>query len=315
MTSLLAKNDHRRDIVGLKYIYPVHSRRSGGLSIGINVNTNNACNWQCVYCQVPELKKGGAPTVDLFLLKQELRTFLKYVLEGSFFDDFKVPPHERIIKDFAISGNGEPTTLKNFDELVLLIGNIAQETQKLIFEQYQKNESPLQPSLLIPEPTLKQTAPTSDQAKFKLVLITNGSLIHLPQVQNGLKIWNQFGGEVWFKLDSATELGRQQINQFKISNENVWRNLNLSLQICQTKIQTCLLENCGAGASAEEANDYVNFFLQLKELALYPEILIYTIARPSHQPGADQLKPMSLEKMQSFAHPLQEIGFKVKIST
>ena len=50
--------NHDRNIYKSKYIYPVVSRRSKGLSLGINLNTNNACNWQCIYCQVSNLKLG-----------------------------------------------------------------------------------------------------------------------------------------------------------------------------------------------------------------------------------------------------------------
>jgi hypothetical protein len=75
----LSKNDlnvteHNRDSAGLRYVYPVVSRRAGGVSVGINLNTNNACNWRCIYCQVPDLKLGMAPPVDLTLLEQELRS-------------------------------------------------------------------------------------------------------------------------------------------------------------------------------------------------------------------------------------------------
>ena len=65
MVSKLSTTCHRSDIVGLKYVYPVISRRMGGLSIGINFNTNNACNWRCIYCQVPGLTLGAAPEIDL----------------------------------------------------------------------------------------------------------------------------------------------------------------------------------------------------------------------------------------------------------
>ena len=61
---MLNVHDHSRESVGMKYIYPVVSRRAGGVSIGINLNTNNACNWACIYCQVPNLTRGTAPPVD-----------------------------------------------------------------------------------------------------------------------------------------------------------------------------------------------------------------------------------------------------------
>jgi len=73
--STLKTTNHNRDIVGLKYVYPVLSRRAGGLSIGINFNTNNACNWRCIYCQVPDLTIGAAPEIDFQLLEKECGSF------------------------------------------------------------------------------------------------------------------------------------------------------------------------------------------------------------------------------------------------
>ena len=127
VVSKLTTTDHCSDVVGLKYVYPVISRRMGGLSIGINFNTNNACNWRCIYCQVPDLKIGAAPKIDLELLEQELRAFLIDVKEGDFYDRYNVDTDKRIIKDIAIAGNGEPTSLKDFAAAVELIGKIATE--------------------------------------------------------------------------------------------------------------------------------------------------------------------------------------------
>ncbi|MEO1885426.1 MAG: radical SAM protein, partial [Methylococcales bacterium] len=124
MQKKLSTTDHSRDIAGLKYVYPVLSRRAGGLSIGINFNTNNACNWRCVYCQVPDLVRGAAPVMDFQLLEDELRFFLDNVLNGNFFDQFNVPEQQRVIKDIAISGNGEPTSLKGFARAVQLVGQL-----------------------------------------------------------------------------------------------------------------------------------------------------------------------------------------------
>ena len=70
---MLTTIDHRRDSAGLLYVYPVISRRAGGVSVGINLNTNNACNWACVYCQVENLTRGGPPPIDLDRLESELK--------------------------------------------------------------------------------------------------------------------------------------------------------------------------------------------------------------------------------------------------
>ena len=96
-SKLLHIGDHSRDIAGLTYVYPVVSRRAGGVSIGINLNPNNACNWRCVYCQVPDLKRGSAPQLDLVKLEAELRTFLHEIVHGDFMQTHVIPggtPHQ-----------------------------------------------------------------------------------------------------------------------------------------------------------------------------------------------------------------------------
>src|SRR5687768_11026624 len=74
--SELTVSDHRRDAAGLVYVYPVLSRRAGGVSVGVNLNPNNACNWRCIYCQVPDLKRGPAPRINVPQLESELRGLL-----------------------------------------------------------------------------------------------------------------------------------------------------------------------------------------------------------------------------------------------
>ena len=54
--------DHRRDFSDNRYVYPVVSRRSRGVSIGVNLNPDKVCNFDCVYCQVDRTTPGGAGT-------------------------------------------------------------------------------------------------------------------------------------------------------------------------------------------------------------------------------------------------------------
>ncbi|HRE17307.1 MAG TPA: radical SAM protein, partial [Rhodocyclaceae bacterium] len=102
---MLTIQDHRRDSAGMTYVYPVISRRAGGVSVGINLNVNNACNWGCVYCQVEGLSRGGPPPIDLELLRQELTQFLAEALHGDFMSR-EVPEGARALMDVAFSGNG-----------------------------------------------------------------------------------------------------------------------------------------------------------------------------------------------------------------
>ena len=283
MASKLTETNHRSDIVGLKYVYPVISRRMGGLSIGINFNTNNACNWRCIYCQVPDLKIGVAPEMDFKLLENELRFFLDDVLNGDFYERFQVDEDKQVIKDVAIAGNGEPTSLKEFSRAVELIGKIAIDAG--VFPQ------------------------------SNYVLITNGSLVHQTKVQSGLKILNSFGGEVWFKLDSATDEGRALINNSGQSLKTSVENLMLSAKLCTTKLQTCLFDYDKQGLSNKERLAYLNLLSNIKKSGCnLQRVMLYTIARPSMQPEAVRLAPLSAEILHAFADEVRLLGFDVSVS-
>ena len=281
--SKLTTTNHCSDVVGLKYVYPVISRRMGGLSIGINFNPNNACNWRCIYCQIENLKIGAAPVMDFTLLEDELRFFLDDVLTGDFYERFHVDVDKRVIKDIAIAGNGEPTSLKEFARAVELIGKVA--TEKGVFPRCQ------------------------------YVLITNGSLVHLPKVQEGLKILSAYGGEVWFKVDSATEEGRSLINNTAQSCKASLKNLMLSVSLCQTKLQSCFLDYDNESLTDREKEAYLDLLRDIKSVGCkLQQIMLYTIARPSQQPEASLLKPLSVEILNGFANEIKLLGFDVSVN-
>ncbi|MGZ5575701.1 MAG: radical SAM protein [Methylobacter sp.] len=283
MVTTLTTTNHSRDIAGLRYVYPVLSRRAGGLSIGINFNTNNACNWRCIYCQVPDLKIGAAPDLDFQLLEDELRFFLDDVLNGDFYRRFQVDEDKQVIKDIAISGNGEPTSLKDFDKAVALIGRVATEAGVLPHSNF--------------------------------VLITNGSLVHRSGVQNGLKVLKEYGGEVWFKLDSATEQGRALSNNARQSSKASVENLLLCAKLCPTKLQTCLLEYDKQGWSREEKDAYLDLLRNIKEKGyMLKEVMLYTLARPSHQPESERLEKLPVGELNAFADEIRRLGFEVLVS-
>jgi wyosine [tRNA(Phe)-imidazoG37] synthetase (radical SAM superfamily) len=282
MATILTTTNHSRDIAGLRYVYPVLSRRAGGLSIGVNFNINNACNWRCIYCQVPDLKIGSAPDLDFHLLEDELMFFFDEVQNGDFYQRFQVDDDKRIIKDIAISGNGEPTSVKDFDKAVALIGRVATEAGVL------------------------------PQSKF--VLISNGSLIHRPSVQNGLKKLREYGGEVWFKFDSATEEGRALMNNAGQSRQASVENLLLSARLCPTKLQTCLLDYDKRGLSLQEKNAFLDLLKSIKTKGcVLRGVMLYTIARLPLQPESARLEKLSVETLDAFAEEIRLLGFEVSV--
>ena len=274
--------DHSRDIVGLRYVYPVVSRRAGGVSVGINLNTNNACNWRCIYCQVPDLQRGTAPKMDMALLEQELRGFLHELLHGDFMQR-RVPEGVRRINDIALSGNGEPTSAEEFAQVIALIAKLRQE-------------------LALP-------------ADIKLVLITNGSLIFRENVQQGLRLMAQLNGEVWFKVDRASKEGMQRINDTRISMSKVRENLATAISLCPTWLQTCWFALDGKAPDKQDEDDYLDFLAGLLRDGIKPQgVLLYTLARPSMQPEAPRLAALSAEQMETFAARIRALGVETKVS-
>lgn len=250
--------------------------------MGINFNTNNACNWRCIYCQVPDLIKGVAPDLDSALLEDELKYFLNDVQHGDFYQRFQVDADNRIIKDIAISGNGEPTSVKNFSYFINMIGDIATELG------------------VLPE--------------SNFVLITNGSLIHQQKVREGLRALHSFGGEVWFKFDSATKEGRAIFNETAQSVKSSLENIRISSELCTTKLQTCLFDYAGQGLAVKEKLAYLDALKIISKTTNIKEVLLYTLARPSMQPEASQLAALLPDVLSAVAEEIRQLGFKVSVA-
>jgi wyosine [tRNA(Phe)-imidazoG37] synthetase (radical SAM superfamily) len=274
--------DHDRNSAALRYVYPVVSRRAGGVSVGINLNPNNSCNWRCIYCQVPDLTRGTAPPVDLVLLEAELRYFLTELLHGDFMQN-RVPEGARRINDIALSGNGEPTSAAEFSQVIALIARVRTE-------------------LALPE-------------TVKTVLITNGSLLHRPDVQLGLRDMAKIGGEVWFKLDRASEAGMQQINDTHARMDKVRENLILAAAACPTWLQTCWFALDNEPPSHQDEDDYLNFVAEVLRCGNSLQgVLLYGLARPSQQREAPRLSALPAAVLQDFADRIASLGLPVKVS-
>jgi hypothetical protein len=281
--SNLSISDHSRDSAGLRYVYPVISRRAGGVSVGINLNTNNACNWRCIYCQVPSLVRGAPPPVDMKLLEQELRGFLHDLLHGDYMQH-RVPEDARRINDIALSGNGEPTSAEDFADVIELVARL-------------RAELPL-------------------DSAIKTVLITNGSLMQRINVQQGLRRTAQINGEVWFKLDRASEAGMALVNDTRMSMDKVREHLRIAIACCpNTWLQTCWFALDGAAPDKQDEGDYMNFLAALSCDGIRPRgVLLYTLARPSLQPEAPRLGALAMNELEPFAARIRTLGLEVRVS-
>ena len=275
----LVPQDHRRDFAGLTYVYPVVSRRAGGVSVGINLNPNNACNWHCAYCQVPGLVRGEAPPIDLAKLEAELTGFLADLAEGRFMERH-VPENWRTVRDIAFSGNGEPTSSRQFALAVSLVGRIRDAAG------------------------LRGTP---------IRVITNGSLVGRAYVQEGLRRLSQLGGEVWFKVDAGRPEDIRRINGVALAPAAIARNLARCAELCPTWVQTCLFRWDGAAPDEAAMAAYLEV-LTMAGIDKLKGVLLYGVARPSMQPEAPHVSPLSQQALEAYGELINTKGLTVTVS-
>ena len=67
------------------FVYPVLSRRSRGLSIGVNLNPDKVCNFDCIYCQVDRRSAAVTDFVAVERLLAELEQTLELVESGAIY--------------------------------------------------------------------------------------------------------------------------------------------------------------------------------------------------------------------------------------
>nr|WP_225433134.1 radical SAM protein [Thauera sedimentorum] len=263
----------------MTYVYPVLSRRAGGVSVGVNLNPNNACNWHCVYCQVPDLVRGAAPLIDLARLEAELDGFLNALVNGDWLLR-NAPEGAREVRDIALSGNGEPTSAAAFPEVVELIHRLRQK--------YGLTRVPLR-------------------------LITNGSLLGRERVRAGIARMGEIGGEVWFKVDGGRPEDIERINGVRMPVARVVRNLAACAQLCPTWAQTCVFRWDGVGPDAQALAAYLDVLERAGSDRLRG-VLLYGVARPSMQPEAPRVSPVSLDELECVAEAIRKKGLTVTVS-
>jgi pyruvate-formate lyase-activating enzyme len=272
----LTPRDHNQVLPDFHYIYPVVSRRAGGVSIGVNLSLNNACNWRCVYCQVPDLKRGAPEAVDVALLEQELAAMLTQILHGSFMHDH-VPAGMRQLSDIALAGNGEPTLSHQFPEVV--------------------------------DAVLRQVEAFGLRGKLRIVLITNGSMMHRQPVQAALRRMADAGGEIWIKVDRGSAAAIRRVNQVGQEPDRVRRQVEQAVACCPTWVQTCMFCWNETPPDTGDVADYLDLVASFSGIR---GVLLYGVARRPMLAEGRHVGPATTAWMQTLATQLRERGIVVQ---
>ncbi|MBI4717531.1 MAG: radical SAM protein [Planctomycetes bacterium] len=251
------------------YVYPVISRRSGGLSIGINLNPDTACNFDCIYCQVDRKAAVRTRRLRVSLLGEELSDMLSAAQSGLLFDDpafCDVPRTLHRIRDIAFSGDGEPTTCKEFLECTTLVADLKRRAGLL---------------------------------HVKIVLITDACYLTRPEVAAGLAVLDQNHGEIWAKLDAGTEEYYRLVNRPNVPLRQVMENIVAAATVRPIVIQSLFMRVRGEPPGEREIGAYVD---RLREVGAaggrISLVQVYTVAR---QPAESYVEPLGRAEVDAIA--------------
>jgi wyosine [tRNA(Phe)-imidazoG37] synthetase (radical SAM superfamily) len=252
---------HSRRFEENRFVYPVLSRRSEGISVGVNLNPDKVCNFDCIYCQVDRTTQSETRFVEIAQLLEELEDTLKLAAGGGLFEHPKfkdTPSHLRRLNDIAFSGDGEPTTYRNFDEIIAACADLKRRL---------------------------------NLAAVKMVLITNASMFHRPHVQRGLQILDENNGEIWAKLEAGTEEYFQLVDRTPIPFRQILDNITTAAKIRPLVIQALFMQVHGQPPTREEL---LAFCDRLNEITTSGGSLklvqVYTVAR---RPAEGFVAPLS----------------------
>jgi wyosine [tRNA(Phe)-imidazoG37] synthetase (radical SAM superfamily) len=259
---------HERRWAANLYVYAVVSRRSRGLSVGINLNPGKECNFDCVYCQVDRRVPPRTRTVDLAQLRLELDGVLGAAADGSL---YAVPPFStlspeaRRVRDIAFSGDGEPTTYPRFREAVAIVADA-----RLRF----------------------------DLADSRIVLITDAAYLSRPSVREALEALTANGGEVWAKLDAGTERYFRLVDRPNVPLRQVLDGILDTARRHPVVIQTLWMNVEGAGPPGNEVAAYCDRLNEVRAAGGQVKSLqLYTIARKPAEPWATPLSDEDLDRL------------------
>ncbi len=239
-----------RNFLGNRFVYVVISPRARGLSIGLNMNPDKFCNFDCVYCEVHRNIRPTESELDTAVMAAELERTLLLIQSGGIRQCagfIGISPELLRLRHVAFSGDGEPTLCPNFAEAAQSVVHV--RACGLPF--------------------------------FKMVLITNGTGLNLPQVQEGLRYFTR-DDEIWFKLDAGTQSYMDRVNRSEVPLEKIMDNARLTGRKRPIVIQSLFPLIDGQEPPAEEIEHYIQRLRELRDAgAMISLVQIYSATRPT----------------------------------
>jgi wyosine [tRNA(Phe)-imidazoG37] synthetase (radical SAM superfamily) len=243
--------DRPRDFLNNRYVYAVISPRARGLTLGVNMNPDKRCNFDCVYCEVDRATLPEQSAFEVGVVASELRRTIEHIQQGRLREhpQYQSLPDELLqLRHVALSGDGEPTLSPQFAEVVQAVVHI-RALGGLPF--------------------------------FKIVLLTNATGLDRSQVQESLKRFTK-SDEIWVKLDGGTQEYLDKVCRLK--DVTLGKILSNILHLARQRpvvIQSLFPAINGEEPSAEDIEQYAHRLKELKsDGAQISLVQIYSANRP-----------------------------------
>ena len=270
-----------RNFLDNRFVYTVVSARARGLSIGINMNPDKLCNFDCAYCEVNRESSPAERELDAAVMAEELDQTLFLVRSGKIREHaaYRGLSDELLqLRHVALSGDGEPTLCPNFAEAIQVVIHVRAR---------------------------------NPHAFFKLALMTNGTGLDLRQVQDSLQYFTH-DDEIWIKLDTGTQSYMDRVNRSQVPLEKVLANTLLVGRQRPIIIQSLFPLILGQEPPPEEIDEYI---LRLRDLknggARISLVQIYSATRPIAHPDCGH---MPLKKLSRISQRIKaETGLKAEV--
>jgi len=258
---------YARNFLDNRFVYVVVSPRAHGLSIGVNLNPDKQCNFDCPYCEVNRETPAQDLVLDVETMAAELERTLRFVQDGRLRELLPythVPAELLELRHVALSGDGEPTLCLRFAEAVQAVIHVRAVRQ-----------SPF----------------------FKIVLITNASGLGLPEIQDGLKFFTSMD-EIWAKLDAGTQAYMDKVNKALLPLEHILANILAIARRRPIIIQSLFPSLNGHPPPEEEIEQYVQRLKELKDAGAQISLVqIYSATRPTPHSECGHLPLKTLSRI------------------
>jgi len=251
-----------------RYVYLVRARRSGGLSLGVNLDPQKTCNFDCVYCEVVDRRemerKVGRPPIDSEEVAAEFTAELRLLRD-------RPGAEPEPLRDVAFAGDGEPSTFPGF------------------------------------LPLARRLFDVRDAERFRhvpFVLITNGSGLDRAEMREAHDLFAERGGAFWVKLDAGSEAFYRAVCRTSVPFGRVLENLAAAARRHPVVVQSMFFRSRGEPPPPGEIAAWAGRLRDVVRAGGRVSLVqVYTVARETMEPG---IAPLGVAELREIAAALSE---------